>query len=151
MRTWNLVWSAALIGILLNGYALASNVKKEARALGVFVDASGFVTHEELVVGHKFWRKADRYVLVLSIDELRPDGSVFPLGEQEIALIDTTFLFDDSVNKQVVVEVPWSTTDFVAAGNTVLACTYVIEIDKKGGETVASDEQCASLVPTLAP
>ena len=138
-----------LAGLLAASVASARNLKEEASVLRVFLGGGDTVSHEEVVIGKKFWKHPDRYLLLVSLEEVPTGGGTVFIGEQVLPLTGLSLIAENAATKQVVLDVEWSSNIPIAAGSSIFACAQVFQVLSDGGQEPASDEECRVINPEL--
>lgn len=85
---------AAVISVLTATPALTVTANQETVAQDVTVGAGDIIVSEAVAVWRRFNVLLDRYALYLTLDELRPDGSVVSPGKQIVLMADTSEVFE---------------------------------------------------------
>ena len=124
--------------------AHARPVKNTTAPEAVFYGLGDIIDRELVNVRSSFFRKPERYILIVSLEEVRQGGAVIFLGEQSIPMGAVNVIAEDGGDGRAVVEVAWTTTP-LASGSDIIACATVLKQARKGDVVVS--EECRTLAP----
>jgi hypothetical protein len=116
-----------LAAMLLPAASYAINPKNEVLPVEVALGASNGIESEYVAVPDKYTRDAARYALYLTLVELRSSGENVPLGEQTVALSETTLVTENGPDGRDVFDVSW-VTQGVFANSRIQACAQVLDL-----------------------
>jgi hypothetical protein len=115
----------------------------------LFDGPGGSVGTERIAVRKGFLgeRRIDRFVLELTLDELRTNGQEVFLGTRQVALADTTLVVEGQPTpRYALVDVAW-TTDGIESESSVRACLQLYRIRRDGTLAPRGDLECRELTP----
>ncbi len=125
--------------------AQAINSKNVTEATGVFLGLGNSIAFEEVAVPQRFHRRANKFILYLSLTENRTGGVDIFLGEQRRRLVGNALVTPDGgPNGRAVYEAVWSTST-LESGSSVTACAQLFRLNG----TAASSLECRNLDPII--
>ncbi len=127
--------------------AQAINIKNVMEAMGVYLGLGDIIAFEEVAVPQRFHRRANKFILYLTLTENQTSGVDILLGEQRRRLAGSTLVSPDGgPNGRAVYEAEWSgdrSTSPLEFGSSVTACTQLFRLDGRA----ASRLECRNLDP----
>ena len=139
----SLTLALALALTLVAPGAQAINIKNVTEATGVFLGLENIIAFEEVAVPQQFHRRANKFILYLTLTENRTSGVNIFLGEQLRRLVAAALVSPDGgPNGRAVYEVEWSTSP-IESGSSVTACTQLFRLNGRA----ASSLECRKLDP----
>jgi hypothetical protein len=124
-------------------------VAQPAYPLEAFYGTSGSIGATRIAIRNRFLRERaiPRFVLELTLDELRATGSSVFLGTKEVALVDTTFVVEGlPTPRYSLIDVPWTTVPLESDSN-VRVCLQLYRIRRDSSLAPRGDVECREMTP----